>query len=89
MYINSLEHPGHLTMAHQGTSSTDRFITDIEAAHLVGVTRSYPWKLAARGEFPKPVKITSGCTRWRLSEIQTWMADPSAWKARQQKGVAA
>jgi len=22
--------------------------------------------------FPKPVRLTPGCTRWRLSEIEAW-----------------
>lgn len=76
-------------MEKQASSVPDRFIADVEAAHLVGVARSYPWKLAARGEFPRPVKITKGCTRWRLSDVQAWMADPEAWKAANRKVVAA
>lgn len=24
--------------------------------------------------FPRPVKLTPGCTRWRLSEIEAWEA---------------
>ncbi len=25
-------------------------------------------------EFPRPVKLTPGCTRWKLSEIEAWEA---------------
>lgn len=32
--------------------------------------------------FPKPVRLTPGCTRWKLSEIEAWerakAAQPSA-----------
>lgn len=24
--------------------------------------------------FPRPVKLTPGCTRWRLSEVEAWEA---------------
>lgn len=24
------------------------------------------------GTFPKPVRLTRGCTRWKLSEIEAW-----------------
>jgi predicted DNA-binding transcriptional regulator AlpA len=28
--------------------------------------------------FPRPVKLTPGCTRWRLSEIEAWEASKAA-----------
>ena len=28
--------------------------------------------------FPRPVKLTPGCTRWRLSEIEAWEAAKAA-----------
>jgi len=28
--------------------------------------------------FPKPVKLSPGCTRWKLSEIEAWEAAKAA-----------
>ena len=32
------------------------------------------WRWAAddRNPFPKPIKITAGCTRWRMSDLVAW-----------------
>lgn len=32
--------------------------------------------------FPKPVKLSPGCTRWRLSEIEAWEAAKAAAQAK-------
>ena len=31
--------------------------------------------------FPRPIKLTPGCTRWRLSEIEAWEAQRAKDKA--------
>ena len=31
--------------------------------------------------FPRPIKLTPGCTRWRLSEIEVWEAQRAKDKA--------
>ena len=66
-------------MAQRATQADDRLITDREVAHLLGASRSWPWKLAHDGKFPKPIQLSKRCTRWRLSAVQAWMADPQAW----------
>lgn len=68
-------------MAQQTTQVDDRLITDKEVAHLLGASRSWPWKLTAAGKFPKPLKLSTRCTRWRLSDVQAWMADPQGWQS--------
>lgn len=62
------------------TLPEDRFITDRETAHLIGASRSWPWKLARDGRFPKPIRLSARCTRWRLSDVRAWMADPTPWQ---------
>lgn len=68
-------------MAQHTTQVEDRLITDKEVAHLLGASRSWPWKLAQDGRLPAPIRLTERCTRWRLSEIRAWMADPQGWQA--------
>lgn len=74
-------------MAHRTTHVDDRLIADKEVAHLLGASRSWPWKLAQAGKFPAPIKLSNRCTRWRLSEVRAWMADPQAWQAENSLGM--
>ena len=67
-------------MAHQATQAEDRLITDKEVAHLIGASRSWPWKLVQEGKFPEPIRLSSRCTRWRLSDVRKWMSDPQGWQ---------
>ncbi|MGX5659385.1 helix-turn-helix transcriptional regulator [Castellaniella ginsengisoli] len=67
--------------AAQPVTADDRLIADREVAHLIGASRSWPWKLARDGRFPKPIKLSARCTRWRLSDVRAWMANPMAWQA--------
>lgn len=73
-------------MAQHTTQADDRLITDKEVAHLLGASRSWPWKLAQAGKFPAPIKLSARCTRWRLSAVREWMADPQAWQAANGEG---
>jgi prophage regulatory protein len=66
-------------MVQQTPQADDRLITDREVAHLLGASRSWPWKLARDGRFPKPIQLSSRCTRWRLSDVQAFMANPQSW----------
>ncbi len=73
-------------MAHYPTQAEDRLITDKEVAHLLGASRSWIWKLVRADRFPTPVKLSARCTRWRLSAVREWMADPQAWQAANSEG---
>lgn len=51
----------------------ETYLTDLDLAARYGVHRSTPWRWAKTDPaFPKPVHLTPGCTRWRLSEITAW-----------------
>ncbi|NML61852.1 AlpA family phage regulatory protein [Massilia sp. RP-1-19] len=32
------------------------------------------WRMVAAGTFPKPIKLSPGCTAWRVEDIREWMA---------------
>lgn len=53
-----------------GTEQT--FLRDTQAAARYGVSRVTVWRWAAQGKFPRPVKLATRCTRWRLSDILEW-----------------
>ncbi|WP_345797154.1 AlpA family phage regulatory protein [Castellaniella sp. MT123] len=59
----------------------DRLITDREVSRLLGASRSWPWKLVRDGRFPQPIRLSARCTRWRLSDVRAYMADPQGWVA--------
>jgi len=50
-----------------------------ELAATLGVHRRTVWRLAAlaeagQGDFPKPVRIAPRTIRWRLSDVQAYLA---------------
>ena len=48
------------------------FLKDIEVAMRYGVSRPTIWRWTKNGNFPKPVKLGAGSTRWRSSDIEAW-----------------
>lgn len=56
-------------------------LSDKQIAALYNVHPKTPWRWAREGTFPKPVKLTSGCTRWRVADLEAWEA------ARQSEGA--
>lgn len=40
---------------------------------LVPYSASSIWRLVAKGNFPAPVKLTSGRTVWDLSDVEAWI----------------
>lgn len=54
---------------------TDIYLSDAQLAERYGVHRTTPWRWAKTDPaFPKPVSLSPGCTRWRLSAIEAWEA---------------
>lgn len=38
-----------------------------------GLAASSIWRLAQRGRFPTPIKLSPGCTAWFEHEIDEWL----------------
>jgi prophage regulatory protein len=49
---------------------------------IVPYSSSTLWRKVRSGEFPSPVKISSGITAWRVCEVRQWRIDPQAFKAK-------
>ncbi|HEY4311889.1 MAG TPA: helix-turn-helix domain-containing protein [Pirellulales bacterium] len=45
-----------------------------EVADLLGVSTRTLWRLLSEGRLPQPVRL-GGNTRWRLPDIETWIAN--------------
>lgn len=54
------------------THANETFLTDKQIAARYSVHKITPWNWARKGAFPQPVKLTSRCTRWRLSDVLAW-----------------
>lgn len=58
-------------MNHQ---QKEKYLSDRELASRYEVSRVTPWRWAAKGSFPSPVKLGPNCTRWKLSDVENWEA---------------
>ena len=45
-----------------------------EVAALIGVSSVTLWRLRKRPDFPKGLKISERCLRWRKGQIEDWLA---------------
>ena len=52
----------------------DRLIRLDEVLEMCGISRSELYRQIADGRFPRPVKVGLRAVRWRLSEVEAWMA---------------
>ena len=52
----------------------DRILRRREVERRVGLGRSAIYAAINRGEFPKPIKLTSRAVGWRQSDIEAWLA---------------
>ncbi|WP_083925133.1 helix-turn-helix domain-containing protein [Thioalkalivibrio sp. ALJ15] len=62
--------------------ASDTYLTDRDLAARYRVHRTTPWRWVERGNFPAPVRLQRGVTRWRSSDVEAWEA------ARSQEGAA-
>jgi len=51
----------------------ETYIADTSIALRFGVHRTTVWRwVKVDPTFPKPISLSPGCTRWKLSEIEGW-----------------
>lgn len=48
------------------------YLSDKQTAARYSVKRCSIWRWLREGDFPPPVKLSGGCTRWRLSDLEAW-----------------
>ena len=61
-------------------TGTTTLITAAELARLMHISQRTVWRLVSAGRIIPPIRI-GGNTRWRLDEVERWIADgcpPSA-----------
>ncbi len=51
----------------------ETYMSDLQVAARDSVHRATPWRWAKSDPtFPKPIVLSPGCTRWKLSEVEAW-----------------
>ena len=48
------------------------YVTDTILAARFQVSRATIWRWVQTRQFPDPIKLSAGCTRWRLAEVEDW-----------------
>lgn len=49
------------------------FLSDKQVAERFGVTRFTVWRWHRQDKnFPRSVSLSSGCTRWKLDDLEDW-----------------
>lgn len=58
-----------------------------DAAALIGVSPATWHRMTSAGKTPAPIKLSAGCVRWRVSDLQCWIdagcPDRQTWLALQ------
>jgi prophage regulatory protein len=53
----------------------DTYLADTTLAKRYGISRNSVWRWhRERPDFPRAIKLSTNCTRWKLSEIADWEA---------------
>lgn len=47
----------------------EQLLTVKQVANMLGIGKSTVWELARTGKLPKPIKLSSRITRWRMSDF--------------------
>ena len=58
----------------------ETFFSDKQLSLKYSVARSSIWRWVQEGTFPKPVRLTPGCSRWKLSDLEKWEAEQESDK---------
>lgn len=54
---------------HEVDTDNNVFLSDKDLSKRYKVARQSVWRWVAAGKFPAPVRLTVGCSRWRLSDV--------------------
>lgn len=53
----------------------ETYLSDQQVARRYGVHRSTIWRwVKTDTDFPRPIVLSLGCTRWKLGEVEAWEA---------------
>ncbi len=48
------------------------FLRDTEVAQRYNISRPTVWRWVKDGNFPKPIRLGGGSSRWKLEDLESW-----------------
>lgn len=54
------------------------FVSDRELAKRYDVSRPTIWRWRHTRDFPAPIALSPGCSRWKLADVEAWEAARAA-----------
>lgn len=54
------------------------YLTVKQIATRLAVSVPTVWRWTREADFPKPIKLSANCTRWKLEDIEAWEAERGA-----------
>lgn len=51
-----------------------KYLSDKSVAERYDTSRNTIWRWVREAKLPKPIKLSDGTTRWKLSDLQCWEA---------------
>lgn len=67
-----------INISHFGNLPNDAVVSVRAIAALTGNGVSTIWRYAKNPDFPKPVKLSVRCTRFRVGDVRAWLAGREA-----------
>ena len=61
---------------------TKRALRIKQVVEKIGLSEATIWRLSASGDFPKPIKLSRGCTVWLETEIDDLLESKAANRER-------
>lgn len=55
-------------------ASQSIYLSDRQLSERFSVHRTTVWRWMREEGFPRPVHLSANCTRWRLSDVESWEA---------------
>ena len=50
----------------------EQYLTVRDVSHRLSIGKSTVWAWTQSEKFPQPIRLSSRCTRWRLSDVLNW-----------------
>jgi predicted DNA-binding transcriptional regulator AlpA len=55
-------------------ANQSQYLSDRQTAGRYSVSRPTIWRWVGEGRFPKPIKLSPGCSRWSVADLEKWEA---------------
>jgi prophage regulatory protein len=58
---------------HAALNASHRIVRRREVEDITGLSRSSLYRLAAAGQFPRPIQLSARAVGWRASDVAAWL----------------